>query len=70
MYMLIIEEGYGEVYRREAETLDECYRMAEEETGTYSGVEFQIVEIVTPICKMYKEHFVERYVQLFYESFM
>lgn len=71
MYMVIIDLGYGEVSRREYNTLDECYAFAQDDLLTeYDDVEFQIVEIVTESLTWRNKDFVDRKVRIFFESFM
>ena len=70
IYMLIIDLGYGEYSQFDCNTLDECYRIAEEDAFGCHEVEFQIVEIVTESLSWDKKDFVARKIQVFFESFM
>lgn len=71
IYMVIIEQGYGEVSRREYNTLAECYAFARDELDSeYDEVDFQIVEIVTESLTWRKRDFAARGVQYFFESYM
>ena len=71
IYMVIIEQGYGEVSQHECNTLEECYAFARDELRSeYDEIDFQIVEIVTESLTWRKRDFAARGVQYFFESFM